>query len=64
MKEMAIKNRRDNLLVKYEDRGISAIPFIMEIEDGDEYSMEMIKKIYQRTTGHEMSPILYTKYFK
>ena len=64
MKNLAIKNQRDNFLAKYEDRGISAIPFIMEIEVGYEYNIEMIKKIYQKTTGHEMYHILYTKYFE
>ena len=64
MKNLAIKNQRDNFLAKYEDRGISAIPFIMEIEVGYEYNIEMIKKIYQKTTGHEMNPILHTKYFE
>jgi hypothetical protein len=64
MKKIAIKNQRDNFLAKYEDNGISAIPFNMAIEVDTLYSIDEIKNIYQITTGHEMNPILHTKYFE
>jgi hypothetical protein len=63
MKKIAIKNQRENFLAKYEDHGVSAIPFIMAIEVDTLYSINEIKNIYQRTTGHEMNPTLHNKYF-
>jgi hypothetical protein len=46
MKKLAIKKQRDNFLTKYEDFGISSIPFIMEIEADTLYSMDMFKVKY------------------
>jgi hypothetical protein len=63
MKKIFIEKQRDNFFAKYEDYGISAIPFIMEIKEDVLYSLDEIKNIYQRTTGHVMNPILDTKYF-
>jgi hypothetical protein len=36
----------------------------MEIEADTLYSIDVIKNIYQRTTGHEMNPNLHDKYFE
>jgi hypothetical protein len=42
MKTLDVDNQRNNFLDKYDDKGINAIPFIMEIEDGVMYSTDKI----------------------